>query len=109
MTNTNKKVVHIDKFSPKAKKLWLEIQSKCNDLQSICEDEKNAKFDDKWSSHNLIVDVHPAIQLKKDPAQKRKQDKAKEVAKWLKEAGCSDEVIRTSLQAKKLPTEGILV
>lgn len=108
MANT-KKVVHIDKFSPKAKKLWLEIQSKCNDLQSICESEKDAKFDDEWSSHNLIVDVHPAIQLKKDPAQKRKQDKAKEIFDLLKEAGCSDEVIRTSLVAKELPTAGLLV
>tara|TARA_R110002020_G_scaffold139307_2_gene310124 strand:+ start:320 stop:649 length:330 start_codon:yes stop_codon:yes gene_type:complete len=109
MTTQNKKIVHIDKFSAKAKKLWLKIQSDCNELQSICEDEKTSKFDDKWSSHNLIVDVHPAIQLKKDPAQKRKQDQAKVIADLLKEAGCTDEVIRTSLKARKLPTEGILV
>jgi hypothetical protein len=97
--NTTKKIVHIDKFSAKAKKLWLKIQSDCNELQSICEDEKTSKFDDKWSSHNLIVDVHPAIQLKKDPAQKRKQDKAKEIADLLREAGCTDEVIRNFIES----------
>jgi hypothetical protein len=97
--NTTKKIVHIDKFSAKAKKLCLKIQSDCNELQSICEDEKTSKFDDKWSSHNLIVDVHPAIQLKKDPCSEEKARQGKEIADLLREAGCTDEVIRTFFES----------
>ena len=106
--NDTKKITHIDKFSPKAKKLWLKIQTDCNELQTICEKEKNADFDEKWFATGLMVDVHPAIQLKKDPQEKRKSEKARANAKLLREAGCDEATIRASLISSGLPTEGIV-